>query len=141
LEQPPSRFGRALGAVALLLLVGGGAWALLRPRAGARRPEVRVPEQLGITVEVLNGSGRRGLARVATRALRQEGFDVLFFGTAEDSVALTEVLARRGDSLVAERVARALGVGRVRVARDTLLRLDVTVRLGLDYLPSPGVRP
>ncbi len=121
----------------MLVAVAGAAWGILRPRGPThpRIPDVRIPDTVGITVEVLNGSGRAGLARVATRALRQLGFDVLFFGTAPDSVSSTEVLARRGDSLAAALVAKALGTGRVRVARDTLLRLDVTVLLGADYKP------
>jgi hypothetical protein len=93
-----------------------------------------------VVVEVLNGSGRRGLARTATRALRQAGFDVVYFGSGEP-VRETEALARRGDSAVAARVAEALGAHRVRVAIDTLLRVDVTVRLGDDYRPPPGIRP
>ena len=142
MEQPRRRLIRALGGLALLAVAVGFAWNLLQPdpeRAGP--PEVRLPEPVGITVEVLNGTGRRGLARTATRLLREQGFDVVFFGTAGDSAPTTLVLARRGDSLAAERVARALGTGRVRVAWDTLLRLDVTVLLGDDYRPPPGVRP
>src|SRR5512142_292102 len=34
-------------------------------------------------VEVLNASGRQGLARVGTRAIRRGGFDVVFFGHAD----------------------------------------------------------
>lgn len=137
MEQSRRRPYRALGAVAVLVVLGGAAWGILRPRGTShpRIPNVRVPDSVGITVEVLNGSGRAGLARVATRALRLQGFDVLFFGTASDSVPRTEVLARRGDSMAAERVAKALGTGRVRMAKDTLLRLDVTVLLGGDYRP------
>lgn len=133
-----------LRAVILLVLVGGFAgvgWALFRPRAGDRRiPPIRVPDSTGITVEVLNGSGRQGLARSVTRALRQEGFDVMYFGSARDSVKLTEVLSRRGDSTAAVKVARVLGVTAVRVARDTLLRIDVTVLLGPGY-QLPGSSP
>lgn len=95
----------------------------------------------GIVVEVLNGSGKRGLARAATRELRRAGFDVVYFGNLSQSVALTQALARRGDSSKAVRVARALGATRVRVATDTLLRVDVTVLLGADYHPPPGLRP
>lgn len=133
-----------LRAVILLVLVGGFAgvgWALFRPRASERRiPPLRVPDSTGITVEVLNGSGRQGLARSVTRALRQEGFDVMYFGSARDSVKLTEVLSRRGDSTAAVKVARVLGVTAVRVARDTLLRIDVTVLLGPGY-QLPGSSP
>jgi hypothetical protein len=99
-----------------------------------------VPDSTGITVEVLNGSGRQGLARSVTRVLRQEGFDVMYFGSARDTVRATEVLSRRGDSTRAVKVAKVLGVGAVRVVRDTLLRIDVTVRLGPDY-QLPGAKP
>jgi hypothetical protein len=44
-----------------------------------------------------------------------------------------EVLLRRGDSSAAARVASVLGIAKVRVAPDTLLRLDVTVFLGRDF--------
>jgi hypothetical protein len=94
-----------------------------------------------VVVEVFNGSGRRGLARTATRQLRKAGFDVLYFGTGGDTVAATLVLARRGDSGAAVRVARALGVGQPGVRTDTLLRVDVTVLLGADYRPPPALRP
>ncbi len=130
---------RALGIAVLLLLVGGLGWALLRPRTTPAQPGVvRVPESTGITVEVLNGSGRQGLARVVTRKLRDQGFDVMFFGT-RDSIRTTEVVLRRGDSTAALKVARALGLEGIRVALDTLLRLDVTVLLGADY-PAPEIR-
>jgi len=133
------RLALTLIAVAL---AGLGAWAILSRRAPATAPApaaaVGGPR---VIVEVQNGSGRRGLARVATRELRRAGFDVISFGTINDSVAWTEALARRGDSMAAVRVIRVLGVGRVRVAVDTLLRLDVTVRLGDDYRPPPGIRP
>jgi hypothetical protein len=127
--------------VVLLAAAGGLAWAVLRPRGNdPGAPQVNVPEPNGITVEVLNGSNRQGLARVVTRVLRAEGFDVMFFGTSRDSVRATEVLLRRGDSTAALRVAKVLGVPGIRVAIDTLLRLDVTVLLGPDYqsrVPSP----
>jgi methylmalonyl-CoA mutase cobalamin-binding subunit len=109
--------------------------------AGEPRATGTIPEEKRILVEVLNGSGRRGVARAATRVLRQAGFDVVYFGTVEQTAARTLALARRGDSAAAVRVARALGATQVRVATDTLLRVDVTVILGGDYRPPPGLRP
>ena len=131
----------ALGAL-LAAVLAIGVWALSRSDTGSTRPEP-VPLLGGerIVVEVLNGSGRRGLARAATRALRNAGFDVVYFGTVADSVAVTQVLARRGDSSAAVRVAKALGTGQARVREDTLLRVDVSVLLGADYRPPPGLRP
>ena len=129
---------RRSALLALALLAGSS------PGCGEEAPSERappVPEGKRVLVEVLNGSGRRGLARAATRVLRQAGFDVVYFGTVRETGAPTVALARRGDSAVAARVARALGASAVRVATDTLLRLDVTVILGDDYRPPPGLRP
>jgi rhodanese-related sulfurtransferase len=126
----------------VLLAAAGVAWAVLDRKD--RDPE-RTPAALAgderVIVEVLNGSGRRGWARVAARALRQAGFDVVYFGNTGDAVRVTQALARRGDSALAARVAAALGSKRARVATDTLLRVDVTVLLGSDYQPPPGIRP
>lgn len=126
----------------MVAVAGLGAWGILSRRGPAAAPApAAVVGGPRVIVEVLNGSGRRGLARAATLELRRLGFDVISFGTITDTVPVTEALARRGDSTAAVRVIRALGVGRVRVAPDTLLRLDVTVRLGDDYHPPPGIRP
>ena len=141
MERARRRLAAALIALAALG-AAAGAWSFFgrrRPVDAARPPAV--VERGHVVVEVLNASGRRGLARVATRVLRQAGFDVVYFGTSGDSLRISEALARRGDSAAAVRVARVLGVTRVRVARDTLLRVDVTLRLGEDYRPPPGVRP
>src|SRR5687767_16037519 len=71
---------------------------------------VLVPDDVRIKVEVLNASGQRGLARRATFALRDAGFDVVRFandpGPPRDS---TLVLARSGKEDWANLVARALG--------------------------------
>jgi hypothetical protein len=109
----------------------GGAPA---PRAvTADRPALTVPAHAG-RVEVLNASGRSGLARAVTGQLRDAGFDVVFFGNASgfdpDS---SLVLDRTGDDAVARAVARRLGIGIIRTARDTSLYLDATVVLGRDY--------
>ncbi len=120
-----------------------GGWVILGARSNRARAPERLPTMFGrnIQVEVLNASGRRGLARAAVRVLREAGFDVVYFGTGPDSLKLTQILSRRGDSTSAVKVARALGVGVVRVKTDTLLRLDVTAILGDDYKPPPGLRP
>ena len=106
---------------------------------GLRPPEqvrVLVPDDVRIKVEVLNASGQRGLARRATFALRDAGFDVVRFandpGPPRDS---TLVLARSGKEDWANLVARALGGARVESRPDTSRYLDVTVLLGADWRP------
>lgn len=97
-----------------------------------------------VRVEVLNGAGRAGMAGAATGALRDQGFDVVYFGNAnafdrEQSV----VLDRVGRLEHARAVADALGILRVSSEPDTNLYLDVTVVLGEDWaLPvEPEVVP
>ena len=89
------------GAVALMLPpkrehVAGHAYAI--PSPGRR-----------IRVEVLNGTRRPGFARIATRALRQQGLDVVFLGTGPASDS-TRIYVRRGDPGQGRDVAEALGM-------------------------------
>lgn len=86
-----------------------------------------------ITVEVLNASGRAGLARGATRLLRRRGLDVVFFGNADSAADSTRIVVRRGDPGAGRDVRDALGVGRVSIVPDTLRRVDVSVVLGQDF--------
>ena len=94
-----------------------------------------------IMVEVLNGTSRQGLARIGTRVLRSQGFDVVFFGTAGSRMDSTRVIIRRGSRPAGEAVARALGARRITVEIDTLRRVDVTVILGEDFRPPPDWHP
>jgi hypothetical protein len=123
----------AVAAVALVV-----AAVLWRDR-GLEPPStvtVLVPDDVRIKVEVLNASGQRGLARRATFALRDAGFDVVRFdnapGEPRDS---TLVLSRSGKDDWAQLVARALGGARVEVRPDSTRYLDVTVLLGADWRP------
>ncbi|MFL5518118.1 MAG: LytR C-terminal domain-containing protein [Gemmatimonadales bacterium] len=86
-----------------------------------------------ITVEVLNASGRAGLARGATRLLRRGGLDVVFFGNADDTADSTRIVVRRGDPGAGRDVRDALRMGRVTIVPDTLRRVDVSVILGRDF--------
>jgi hypothetical protein len=86
-----------------------------------------------ITVEVLNGTKRPGVARAATRMLRRRGLDVVFYGNADVAADSTLVIVRRGELGPARDVRLALGAGRVVVEPDTLRRVDVSVILGPDF--------
>lgn len=101
------------------------------------------PELGHVRVEVLNGSGRGGLALDATRLLRADGFDVVFFGNARGfDHDVSVVLDRAGDTLRARAVADALGIDSVAAAPDSTLVLDASVILGADWPPeAPAKKP
>jgi hypothetical protein len=97
-----------------------------------------------IQVEVLNASGRDGLARTGTRLLRESGIDVVAIGNAPAAVGRldsTRIVVRRGDASVGERVRRALGVGAVRLGLDSTRLLDASVLLGADFAPAMEFHP
>jgi LytR cell envelope-related transcriptional attenuator len=103
-------------------------------RPGASRQSV-VPAGVRIKVEVLNASGVRGLARRATFALRDAGFDVVRYANDTGRLDSTVVLDRSGNADWARLVVRALGSGRVEARPDSSRYLDVTVLLGTDWRP------
>src|SRR5262249_29213740 len=92
-------------------------------------------------VEVLNASGRQGLARVGTRVLRRGGIDVLFFGNADTTADSTKLLVRRGSVESGNEVKKVLGTGKVIPAPDSTRRVDVTVILGVDWKAPEELHP
>lgn len=87
-----------------------------------------------IRVEVLNGAGVDGLAGRATERLRELGFDVVYYGNADDFGRDSSVAIARLESMEpARRVADALDLQRVEHEPDRNLYLDVTVILGTDW--------
>jgi LytR cell envelope-related transcriptional attenuator len=99
-----------------------------------------------IVVEVLNASGRPGLARSATRALRQAGIDVVAFGNATPDLAgvpvdSTRILIRRGSAVVGDRIRQVLLTGKVISDPDTTRLVDASVLLGADFRPRAELHP
>ena len=128
-----------LGALALFGTRGTGDARTDAAPEGLAWPVPGTGEQR-ITTEVLNGTGRTGLARLGARLLRQHGIDVVATGNA-DSHATTRVIVRRGSREAAESVRRALGAGTVDSTPDPRLLLDVTVILGDDFRPVTPLHP
>jgi hypothetical protein len=130
-----------LATAAVTLVAVTGWWAIgLRRAEGGQYP---IPgERYQVAVEVLNAIGVDGLARDATMRLRERGLDVVSFGNAGfDTLSLTRVVARRGDTTVARHVQGALGVGVVVDDEDPRRLLDVSIYLGRDALPALGRSP
>lgn len=138
--QEQHRRGRLLVAGLIVLgLAGAGLslwWHARHPEPGSAAARSVPGERIRLQVEVLNATPAVGLARAATRMLRDAGIDVVAFGS--DTGAMpdsTRVLVRRGTGDGAALVARALGLGpgAVRSAPDPGRLVDVTVRLGRDF--------
>ena len=90
-----------------------------------------------IRVEVLNAGGEAGMARLATDRLRDQGFDVVYFGNAETFDQDSTVVVDRSGRLEAARaVGDVLGAMSILSEPDSNLYLDVTVLLGREW--SPG---
>jgi len=131
-----------IGSLAWGLLGGGGGPSPSVPRSEAPAeepsPAADAPS-VRVRVEVLNASGRAGLAREGTRILRDRGFDVVYFGNAEGfSPETSLVLDRAGRIETARQVAAAVGIRRVQARPDASLDLDATVVLGRDWNPAPS---
>ena len=143
LEQPRRGTLLVLALIALGLLLAGFATCYrLRHRAGPVAAARPVPgEEDRVVVEVLNTTPAVGLARAATRILRDGGLDVVGFGSDTGAVLdSTQVLVRRGGPAAGVRVAKVLGVGTPRSVPDPGRLVDVTVRLGRDFLARTAPR-
>lgn len=90
---------------------------------------VRAPKDVRIIVEVLNATGKRGVARKATQYLRDRGFDVVLIGNAAEKLDTTMVLDRSNSPELAKLVAKAMK-GRVDTRPDSSKYVDVTVLVG-----------
>ena len=147
-----SRKVQTIGLVATLAAVGVlvGSLAFGLDGTGSPAPvatdgapaPVAEPAAGRVRVEVLNASGRTGLARVATRHLRDRGFDVVSFGNASGRAGQpSQGIDRVGKRAAAGDVAEALGIGRVGAEPDSSVMVDATVVLGKDWAPEKILPP
>jgi hypothetical protein len=98
-------------------------------------------QQPRVRVEVINTTKVHGLARRATRYLRDQGFDVVGEGTISASSDTTLVLDRTNHHAWAVNIAHALQAAgspvRVESRPDSTHYVDVTVLLGANWHPPP----
>jgi hypothetical protein len=123
----------ALGASGMVLHSRGGPTSLLASEADAQT--LRAPEGVRIRVQVLNTTKTRGLARRATRLLRDRGFDVVELGTVAPTMDTTLVLDLSGHPAWADAVAKVMAPAHTRARRDSSRYLDVTVLVGSSWRP------
>ena len=99
------------------------------------KKDVTAPANTRVRVEIINATKTRGLARRATRLLRDRGFDVVTYATSERTQDSTVVLDRSNHLEWARLVGEALGGTRVEARPDTSRYVDVTVVLGVSWRP------
>lgn len=105
--------------------------------AAVKREPVAVPDSR-VRIQVLNGSRKTGLARLATERLRAAGYDVVNIGNAPSAAAQSVVLDRVGKRDIADRIANVLAITRIETRVDTTLYLEATVILGSDWAMKFG---
>lgn len=141
-----TRRGWARAGIAVALVAVGAAALVTRSRNAPVRqtalgrlvtPEVTAPPNTRVRVEVINATRTRGLARRATRLLRDRGFDVVTYTTSNVTQDSTLVLDRSSHPEWARLVGQALGGARVAARPDTSRYVDVTVVLGVTWRPPP----
>jgi hypothetical protein len=136
-----SRPAVRLAAVAIVVagVVGGGVYWMRQkaspPSVPISSPAMHAPAGIRITVEVINTTSVRGLARRATLLLRDAGFDVVRYTGESAPSDSTRVIARSGHLDWAQAVAKALGGAIVEARPDSLRYLDVSVFIGSDWRP------
>ena len=99
--------------------------------------DVTAPANTRIRVEIVNATRTRGLARRATRLLRDRGFDVVTYTTSGTTQDSTVVLDRTNHAEWARLVGQALGGARVEARPDTSRYVDVTVVIGTTWRLPP----
>jgi len=88
-------------------------------------------------VAVLNGNGTTGIAAVAARKLRENGYPVLQTGNADNfNYECSKIIADAKDAEGAQDIARVLGCGSVVQATNGERGGPVVVILGRDFQPE-----
>jgi len=122
----------------LLLAFGLSVWwevsASSEETGGGEAPADTAEGREPPRVEVLNGAGEPGIAETAAERLRSRGFDVVFYGNAENfDFPSTRVIARSDRMEAARRLAASMSLDSVRREPRPDLYLDATVILGADW--------
>jgi len=103
-------------------------------------PVIRQPEKM-IQIEILNGCGKSGIAKIFESYLRQQGFDVVntenyrIMGKINWNVPHSKVIDQIGNIEFAEDVAQSLGINDKYVSSNDNPSpvYDVTVVIGNDF--------
>ncbi len=145
--RPRGRGWLILAAVGMVIGVSVAGWFVLRTpiqvdarvRVAANVTDTfaRAPRGVRIRVRVVNTTVTQGLAKRATFALRDYGFDVVDFeGDAALHRASTLIVTHTDRVDWANRIRRALGTGTIESHPDSSRLVDLTVFIADDWKSS-----
>ncbi len=86
-----------------------------------------------ITVEVLNASPQKGLAKIIRDRLIQYGINVIYYGNSNFSSKITRVIDRVGNIEKAQQISTILRTKNIETSINLSLGVDVTIIVGEDY--------
>ena len=112
-----------------------------------KKPVFKQPEKM-IQIEVLNGCGKSGIAKIFESYLRQQGFDVVntenyrIMGKVSWNVPNSKVIDQIGNIEFAEAVAQSLGINDKHVSSNDNPSpvYDVSVVIGKDFDKLKGFK-
>lgn len=86
-----------------------------------------------ISIEVLNGTSRSGLANSVAEKLKEEGYNVTKIGNYKTTTNIATSIINRTDGEYAKQIKDFLKSGKVKTELEENSKVDVTVILGSDY--------
>lgn len=86
-----------------------------------------------ITVEVLNASPQKGLAKIVRDRLLLYGINVIYYGNYNNPGKTTRIIDRTGNLDKAQQIASILRNKNVETSINKSLGVDVTIIIGEDY--------
>jgi len=99
----------------------------------AETVSVNIKDNSDITIEVLNGTSRSGLANSVAEKLKEEGYNVTKIGNYKTTTNISTSIINRTDDNYAKQIKEFLGSGKVKTEKEENSKVDVTVILGSDY--------
>lgn len=86
-----------------------------------------------ITIEVLNGTSRNGLANSVAEKLKAEGYNVTKIGNYKTTSNIVTSVINRTDGNYASQIKKVIGIGKIKDEKESGSKVDVTLILGADY--------
>lgn len=100
------------------------------------------PAPANLWISIQDSTGRPRAVNALVDHLLEFGYQHIDASVDwSEPLEITRIIAQRGDHLSAEAVRQALGFGEVRVESTGVLRSDITIQLGQDWLKYSGVGP